>query len=161
MKTTLTLSLTIAASIVWCPQPVRAADEAPKGGPVQAFQKYCAALKKKDIPTADALTARSPKLHVPYITNYNTVFSRRMRIKVFPEAFTVKGDCAAVLCEVGPEGSAERRRAFLIRQDGTWKVCLKFWLEKNAWYPLEGKQKEDAAAVEKWCSERLKKKPKP
>lgn len=141
---------------------VTAAEEPSQGGPVKALQTYCTALKKGDIDAADALTARSAKLPEAHITQYNTVFSKQadaaFRFNVHTDAFTQKGDCAAVLCDVGPEDTAKKMRALLLRQDGEWKVCLGFWEQKNAWYPLGGQLEKDAAEVEAWSAQKLKEK---
>jgi len=132
-------------------------------GPVEVLQDYCQALKDGDTETADALIARSPKLPEKYITDYNVVFSRSydkyMRVVIHPELLFVKGDCAAVLCDMGKEGGETRERAFLLRQEGEWKVLMRCWDRDLSWYPWEGQLEKDHAAVEAWSSENVPKKP--
>ena len=43
--------------------------------------------------------------------------------------------------------------AFLIRQDGAWRVCLKFWERENAWYMRDEEQKKKVAGILRWFEE--------
>lgn len=158
---TVYLPLTLLFGAMFCMGSALAAEEKKEDGPVATLQAYYSALQKGEIKKADELTARSSTLPEAHITQYNTVFSNRADTSflwtIHPKRFKQVGDCAAVICELGPEGSSETMRAFLLKQDGKWKVYLKFWEEENAWYVLEGQQAKDAAAVEKWCADELKK----
>lgn len=62
-----------------------------------------------------------------------------------------KGDYAAVICDLAPEGSSAPVRALLIRQDGQWKVLSQFWGKRHSGYPVAADQKENLAAVEAWA----------
>lgn len=148
------LSLFIFAFASW----VKAESKAGVGSPAAALVAYHEALKAGDLGAAKSLTADFPKLPAEYVDRYTAKYSagakaNKLVIKLVPKSSKVLEDCAVITFEDGDRGGKERPDydpAYLIKQEGKWRVFLKLTNWEHSAFEISEEQKKRFAELEEW-----------
>ena len=134
------------------------ADEKEDESPSAALMNYYNALKEGDLEEAKGLTASFAGLPGEYIDGYTEKYSKgvkagALKIVLVPGLEKQNEDCAVVIFEEGRGGKPDYDPAYLIKQDGDWKVFLKLtsWDLRGA--ELADEQKARFEELAAWFKE--------
>ncbi len=149
-----TVTLFIASVAFLIAPPLSAADS-DADTPNAALESYYSALKKGDTDTAKELTAAFKGIPAEYLDRYTVKYSAgakagKLTIKLVPDLAKVDEDCAVVIFVDGDKERPDYDPAFLIKQDGKWKVFLKLTKWEHPTFDLTPDQKERFGALQKW-----------
>jgi hypothetical protein len=136
--------------------PLLLADEnSPSDSPGAALKAYFEALKKGDLEAAKGLTAAFKNLPPEYLEQYTAKYSEgakagKLNIKLVPKSSRVDKDCAVVTFEDGNKERPDYDPAYLIKQDGQWKVFLKLTKWEHRAFETTEEQKNRFKELEEW-----------
>ena len=130
------------------------ADEEP-GAPGAALTAYYQALKSGDTEAASKLTASFKSIPAGYLEKYTAKYAEgakagKLVIVLVPGASKVERDCAVVVFKDGDKERPDYDPAYLLKQDGAWKVLLKLTQWDHRAFDLTADQKTRFAALEQW-----------
>jgi general secretion pathway protein G len=130
--------------------PVRKA-----GTPEVVLMAYYKALKNGDLEKAKAMTAKFKTLPNEYLNKYTEKYSKlakdgEMVMKLEPKSMKVIGDCAVVTFKDGDKKRPDYDPAYLVKQNGEWKILLKFTQWGDRRFTFSDEQKIRFTELKTW-----------
>lgn len=123
--------------------------------PTKALVSYEAALKKGDLKAAKDLTANFKTIPAEALDEYTAKYSegaKAGKIAVTPVTGSAKilGDFAVITFSDGNKKRPDYDPAYLMKQNGEWKVFLKLTQWKSPMFELSAEQKKQLSELEEW-----------
>jgi hypothetical protein len=133
------------------------ADETPDlAAPTAALVAYDAALKKGDLDAAKDLTAKFKTIPAEALEQYTTKYSEGAKagrsITPVPGSAKVIGDFAVVTFADGNKDRLDYDPAYLMKQNGQWKVFLRLTRWDHPMFDLSDEQKKHLGDLKEWFS---------
>lgn len=136
-------------------QPSFAEEKADATEPTAALVSFYDALAKGNLAAAEELTAKFAGLPADIIAEKTAQYSEgakegRIVITPVPESAKVIGDYAVITFKDGDKVRPDYDPAYLIKQDGKWKVFMKLTQWNHPLFGLTEEQKKQYGALEEW-----------
>jgi hypothetical protein len=134
------------------------ANEAPElTAPTAALVAYEAALKKGDLDAAKALTARFKTIPAEALEQYTAKYSEgakagKIVITPVPGSAKIIGEVAVVTFADGNKERPDYDPAYLMKQNGQWRVFLKLTNWDHPMFDLPEEQKKQLGDLKEWFS---------
>lgn len=140
-----------------------AEEAADLNAPGEVLVSYEAALKKGDVKTAKDLTAKFKTIPDEALEQFTAKYAEgakagELSFKLVKGSVKIIGDFAVVTFADGVKERPDYDPAYLMRQDGKWKVFLGLTQWNRPRFDLSAEQKKQLAELEVWFdaeSERL------
>jgi hypothetical protein len=152
-------STTIAVSLLSAiiTSSVSANDAPELAAPTAALVSYEAALKKGDLDAAKDLTAKFKTIPAEALEQYTAKYSEgakagKIVITPVPGSAKIIGDFAVVTFADGNKERPDYDPAYLIKQNGRWKVFLKLTKWDHPMFELSDDQKKQLGELKEWFS---------
>ncbi len=150
---------TIATSLFFAivTNSASANEAAELAAPTAALVAYDSALKKGDLAAAKDLTAKFKTIPAEAIEQYTAKYSegaKAGKIVITPVSGSAKaiGDFAVITFTDGNKDRPDYDPAYLMKQDGKWKVFLKLTKWDHPMFDLTDGQKKQLAELAEWFS---------
>ena len=152
MNKTYTIIPIIAAFIS---QASFAEEKADVAEPTAALVSFYDALTKGNLDAAEELTAKFANLPADTIAEKTAKYSEgakngKIVITPVPGSAKVIGDYAVITFKDGDKDRPDYDPAYLIKQDGKWKVFMKLTKWDYPLFDLTEEQKKQYRALEEW-----------
>lgn len=123
--------------------------------PEVVLMAYFKVLKDGDLEKAKAMTAKFKTLPDEYLNKYTKKYSKlakdgEMVIKLEPKSMKVIEGCAVVTFKDGDNKHPDYDPAYLVKQNGEWKVLLKFTQWDDRRFTLTDEQKRQFTELKTW-----------
>jgi hypothetical protein len=148
---------TITASLLFAiiSNSASANEAAELAAPTAALVAYDSALKKGDLDAAKDLTAKFKTIPAEAIEQYTAKYSegaKAGKIVITPVQGSAKtiGDFAVITFTDGNKERPDYDPAYLIKQDGKWKVFLKLTKWDHPMFDLTDAQKKQLGELTEW-----------
>jgi hypothetical protein len=123
--------------------------------PTTALVSYYDALSKGNLDAAKELVAKFTSLPADVISEKTAKYSEgakngKIVITPVPGSAKVLGDYAVITFKDGDKENPDYDPAYLIRQEGKWKVFMKLTTWDYPYFNLTEEQKKEFRALEEW-----------
>lgn len=123
--------------------------------PTKALAAYEAALKEGDVKAAKNLTAKFKTIPEEALNEYAAKYSEgakagKLTFKPVAGSTKVVGDFAVVTFSDGNKERPDYDPAYLMKQDGEWRVFLRLTKWNHPMFDLSAEQKKQLTELEEW-----------